>query len=117
LSNTAVTADVLYVASSTYLNNASVISVEDTRAGYFLNLKPLVDTDTDLNPDDYLPVSGKSTSGIRGSGRCPSPPTVCVDVQPIRFDNAKLPYPTDQWTLDDLSNAVRQLAVKTLTAK
>src|SRR5260221_8154355 len=42
-------ADVLYIASAPYFNNTSSISTEATRAGYFLNLKPLVDADTELN--------------------------------------------------------------------
>jgi len=54
------------VAYAQLLNNASVISVEDTRAGYFLNLKRWSILIRDLNPDDYLRLCGQSYQWDQG---------------------------------------------------
>ncbi len=111
-------ADVLYVASSTYLNNTSTISVEATRAGYFLNLKPLVDTDQELNSDDFFPTLWQSYQWDQGVWALPfaADPYV-LTYSPSAFDAAKLAYPDDKWTFDDLTNAIRQLSGKDAEGK
>lgn len=111
-------ADVLYVASTPYLNNNSVISEEATRAGYFLNLKPLADADTELKPDDFLPALWQSSQWDQGIWALPfaADPYV-LTYSPSAFDAAKMPYPADQWTVDDLTNAIRQLSAKDASGK
>src|SRR5450432_711967 len=111
-------ADVLYVASAPYLNTTSSISTEATRAGYFLDLKPLVDADTALDSDDYLPTIWQSYQWDQGIWALPfaADPYV-LTYDPSAFDNAKLPYPSDQWTIDDLANAVRKLSVQNGSGK
>jgi ABC-type glycerol-3-phosphate transport system substrate-binding protein len=112
------TADVLYVASTPYLNNTSRISTEATRAGYFLNLKPLVDSDPELNSADYYPAIWQSYQWDQGVWALPfgTDPYV-LTYDPAAFDSAQMAYPTDQWTLDDLSAAVRKLAIKDSSGK
>jgi len=111
-------ADVLYVASSTYLNNTSTISTEATRAGYFLDLKPLVDSDTALNSADYPPAIWQSYQWNQGIWALPfaADPYV-LTYDPSTFDRAQMAYPTDQWTLDDLTAAVRKLAITDASGK
>ncbi len=106
-------ADVLYVASFPYLNNTSIISTEATRAGYFLDLKPLVDADTELNSNDYLPTLWQSYQWDQGLWALPfaaDPYVLTYDSS--AFDNAQMAYPSDQWTLNDLTEAVRKLSTK-----
>ncbi|MEP7284543.1 MAG: hypothetical protein ABI947_02090 [Chloroflexota bacterium] len=106
--------DVLYVTNGNIIGtNAPSISVEATRAGYFLNLKPLVDSDTTVNPDDFFPSIWQSYQWDGGIWALPfaaDPYVLSYSVS--AFDNAKLAYPNDKWTIDDLSNAMQQLAVK-----
>src|SRR5579859_3985118 len=111
-------ADVLYVASSTYLNNTSAISTEATRAGYFLDLKPLVDSDTELNSADYPPAIWQSYQWDQGIWALPfaADPYV-LTYDPSAFDSAQMAYPTDQWTLDDLTSAARKLAITDASGK
>lgn len=111
-------ADVLYVASSTYLNNTSAISTEATRAGYFLDLKPLVDSDTELNSADYPPAIWQSYQWDQGIWALPfaADPYV-LTYDPSAFDGAQMTYPTDQWTLDDLTSAARKLAITDASGK
>src|SRR5262249_13048986 len=106
-------ADVLYVASFPYLNNSSGISTEATRAGYFLNLKPLVDANTTLNSDDYLPAVWQSYKWDQAIWALPfaADPYV-LTYDPAAFDNAQIAYPSDHWTLDDLTENVRKLSGK-----
>src|SRR5258707_2789080 len=49
-------ADVLYVTNANITgSDTTSLSVEATRAGDFLNLKPLADDDKTLNPSDFFP--------------------------------------------------------------
>src|SRR5579871_3863458 len=111
-------ADVLYVASTPYLNNSSIVSEEATRAGYFLDLKPLADADTELKPDDFLPALWQSYQWDQGIWALPfaADPYV-LTYSPSAFDNAKIAYPNDQWTLDDLVKAIDTLSQKDASGK
>ncbi len=97
-------ADVLLVTSSN-------LSVEATRAGYFLNLAPLTAVDPDLNIADFIPAAWQSFQWDGGVWALP----ISVDVtlliyNPGAFDEAGIAYPDPNWTIDDLANAVRTLA-------
>jgi ABC-type glycerol-3-phosphate transport system substrate-binding protein len=111
-------ADVLYVASTPYLNTATNISTEATRAGYFLDLKPLIDADTNLKPDDYLPTLWTSYQWDQGVWALPfaADPYV-LTYDPAAFDAASLAYPDDKWTLDDFTGTVRKLSLKDSNGK
>ncbi len=111
-------ADVLYVASANYLNNASSISEEATRAGYFLDLKPFVDADSTVNTDDFFPALWQSYQWDKGVWALPfaADPYVLTYL-PSAFDSAKLAYPSDGWTESDLVNAVQQLSLKDANGK
>jgi ABC-type glycerol-3-phosphate transport system substrate-binding protein len=111
-------ADVVYVASTSYLGNTTRLSVEATRAGYVLNLKPLVNIDTKLNPDDFFPALWQSYQWDQGIWALPlaADPYVLTYL-PSAFDTARIAYPADQWTLDDLTSAIRQLSLKDADGK
>ncbi|HEX2908799.1 MAG TPA: extracellular solute-binding protein [Phototrophicaceae bacterium] len=99
-------ADVLYIGS----NN---LSPEATRAGYFLDLAPLVNSDIDLNPDDFFPGIWEAFQWDRGIWGLPVSASVQVVIYSVdAFDNAGLPYPDEGWTLDDYINAARTLTEK-----
>lgn len=100
------TADVIYIDSDG-------VSVEATRAGYFLDLTPLASADPTLNTDDFIPAAWESLQWDNGIWGIP----VSVDVATLvydkdAFDAAGLAYPTGSWTIDDLATAARTLAEK-----
>jgi ABC-type glycerol-3-phosphate transport system substrate-binding protein len=97
-------ADVLYV-------NTFNLSVEATRAGYFLDLTPLTSIDTTLIPEDFIPAVWDSYQWDGGIWAIPVSASVSLLMyQPAIFDAAGLPYPNASWTMDDLSHAVRELS-------
>ncbi len=100
------TGDVLYVTSGN-------LSSEDTAAGYYLDLAPLVNDDQTLNPDDFYPAIWQSYQWDRGIWALPvsADPYVLL-YNPEAFDKAGLAYPTDKWTVDDLIDTARKLTGK-----
>lgn len=97
-------ADVLYVSQDN-------LSVEATRAGYFLDLTPLTSADTGLNTDDFLPAAWRSYQWDGGIWAIPAAVSVYIlGYQPEKFDEAGLAYPNSAWTLDDFENAASALA-------
>ncbi|MDX1995032.1 MAG: extracellular solute-binding protein [bacterium] len=96
-------ADVVYAG----LNS---ISPEATRAGYFLDLRPLADGDSILNADDFYPAALDSYRWDGGLWALPtgiSPEVLIYDA--AAFDRAGLAYPTESWTWTDVMNAARAL--------
>jgi ABC-type glycerol-3-phosphate transport system substrate-binding protein len=96
-------ADVILIDSETMLPEA-------TRAGYFLDLYPLVNTDTTINRDDFYPSVWQSFQWDGGMWAIP----VTVDAVMIfydeeAFDDAGLAYPDEAWTMYDYEFAVRTL--------
>ena len=87
-------ADVVYLASTSYLGNTTRLSAEATRAGYILNLKPLVNIDTKLNPDDFFPALWQSYQWDQGIWALPlaADPYVLTYL-PSAFDTAGIAYP------------------------
>src|SRR5258708_28561347 len=97
-------ADVVSISSNT-------ISVEATRAGYFLNLEPLVSEDKTINTDDFFPAIWQSYQWDKGIWALPTAANVYVlTYKPAAFQKVGLPEPTEKWTLDDLVNAINKLA-------
>lgn len=90
-----------------------ILSTEGTRAGYFLDLAPLAKVDTSLNVDDFYPALWQSFAWDQGLWALPtSAQVIAMSYSPSAFDKAGLAYPGDQWTLNDLENAIRKLAQK-----
>ena len=82
-----------------------------TRAGFYLDLKPLIALDRTLNASDYFAPVWDSWGWDGAQWGIPSTFNVSVLLYDrAAFDKAALTYPTDSWTLDDFSNAVRSLS-------
>ncbi|MEP7285822.1 MAG: extracellular solute-binding protein [Chloroflexota bacterium] len=104
-------ADVLYADIFT-------ISPEATRAGYFLDLNPLVAEDKTLNTDDFFPTVWQSFQWDRGVWALPTAADAFIlTYNPAAFDKAGVEYPNDKWTVDDMASAIRKLAVKDSSGK
>jgi len=98
------TADVHFMYSHT-------LSSENTRAGYFLDIAPLITADTTLLLEDFMPSMRDTFAWDGGTWALPIVATSLVVVyDPDAFDKASLNYPTDHWTVDDFSHASRLLA-------
>jgi multiple sugar transport system substrate-binding protein len=81
--------------------------------GVLLNLQPYLDASPGLL-DGFYPVTlqvYKQDDGYYGLPR--DFQTIVLYYNKAMFDAAKLPYPTDDWTLDDLRNAAKQLTKDT----
>jgi ABC-type glycerol-3-phosphate transport system substrate-binding protein len=98
------TADVLYVDTSS-------LTAEDTQAGYFLDLMPLVQSDPDLDTSDFIPAVWNSYQWDNGLWAMPiSTDVILLTYDQTLFDNAGIAYPNERWTIDDFANAARALA-------
>jgi ABC-type glycerol-3-phosphate transport system substrate-binding protein len=99
-------ADVLWVSSYN-------ISAEATRAGVFLDLRPLINGDTSFDTNDFLPGMLESFSWDNGVWALPAVGDITLIIyDPAKFDAAGVAYPNENWTLDDFANAARTLAVR-----
>jgi ABC-type glycerol-3-phosphate transport system substrate-binding protein len=93
-----------------FLMNTSSLSVEATRAGYFLNLAPLTGSDPTLYPEDFFPAAWQSFQWDQGVWAVPvALDVITLNYDPEAFDAAGLSYPNAQWTMDDLAYAARAL--------
>ena len=85
-----------------------------TRSGYILNLAPLVNADTSVNPADYFAAMWESFTWDDGMWAMP----IAGDMfgtfySQSALDAAGLVYPQDNWLLNDLSLMAEQLALNT----
>lgn len=111
--------DALLTASQAYASTADVLfvdnsnlSVQATRAGYYLDMTPLTSSDTSLNADDFIPGVWQSFQWDNGIWALPvSTDVIILTYNPAEFDKIGLAYPNERWTIDDLDNAARKLAV------
>ncbi|MBN1284326.1 MAG: hypothetical protein JXB47_02905 [Anaerolineae bacterium] len=109
--------DAHLTAAEEYVGQADVLlvlpvlmSAEMTRAGYFLDLAPLVASDPTFNPDDFFPAAWQSVQWDQGIWAIPTSFDIdTLNYLPERFDEAGLNYPTERWTIDDFDFAVRAL--------
>jgi len=100
-----------YVSSADVLLLSSDVGSEISRAGYILDLNPLVSSDPTFNPADFHESMLRSFSWDNGLWAIPYSGAVTIMYYlPEKFDEAGLNYPTDVWSLDDLENAIRALA-------
>lgn len=96
-------ADVLYIQSG-------VITPETTRAGYLLDLSPLIEGNAAFDVDDFYPGMLGSFQWDRGTWAIPVAGSVTMFVYDrLAFDNAGLAYPNENWTFADITNAARAL--------
>lgn len=89
------------------------VSSESTRAGYFLDLEPLIAADASLLTEDFVPAMREAFTWDGGQWALPvlaTPLVVIYDAD--AFDTAGLTYPTESWTFDDFAGAARQLVGK-----
>ena len=105
LNTVASAADVLFVTPDE-------TGVEATRAGYLLDLKPLVNADATFDPVDYSP---SVWSTYQWDSRLWALPalydTSFLVYDPAVFDATNLTYPATTWTFDELATAARSLTV------
>lgn len=102
----AATADVLQF-------NSYQMSVELTRAGYLLDMTPLLNSDGDALLDDFYPALLRSFQWEGGTWALPiSGYLNLVIYEKTAFDAAGQPYPDENWTLTDFINAGKALTVR-----
>ncbi len=98
------TADLLLV------NEANLTPVL-TRAGFFLDLNPLIRSDIEINVDDFYPQMWQSFQWDGSQWAIPVAGDLTVLIYvPESFDAAGLTYPDEFWTLTDFENAIRALS-------
>jgi ABC-type glycerol-3-phosphate transport system substrate-binding protein len=101
----AVKADVLYVY------NINHLSIESTRAGYWLDLEPLLSSDPNFDGSAYYPSLLKSFQWEGGAWALPAKTNVqLLYYDRDAFDRRGVSYPHNNWTLEDFAAAVRALA-------
>lgn len=84
---------------------------EATRAGYFLDLSPLVSTDLNLPAEDIVSAFHDAFSWDGGQWALPVMATpLVVAYDPAAFDAVGLAYPSESWVFDDFAHAARLLA-------
>lgn len=102
----AASADVVFV-------DTSRLSPEAADAGYYLNLMPFVQSDKAFATDDFFPSLWQSFQWDQGLWALPiGANVVLLTYEPAAFDKLGMAYPSDQWSLDDLSGAIQKLAIK-----
>lgn len=86
------------------------LGVAATRAGYFLDLTPLVNSDLTLNPAEFYPAAWQSFQWDDGIWALPiGGNLVLVNYDQAAFDSVGLLYPDENWTLADYAEAARTL--------
>lgn len=99
-----------------YMSAADVILVdaflnpEITRAGYALDLAPLVSADSAMNPNDFYTTAWDSFMWDAGMWAVPiASEPLLIDYNIEAFDANGLTYPNENWTIDDFAFAAREL--------
>ncbi len=88
------------------------LSPLDTQSGYFLDLAPLITADEAIKTEDYYPVLWQSFQWDNGMWALPVTAfPIVMGYDAAAFDREGLEHPNEHWTVDDLANAARKLAV------
>jgi multiple sugar transport system substrate-binding protein len=96
-------ADVLYV-------NSFSLTAAATQAGNFLDLAPLTRTDADLNEGDFYPSAWQSFQWDNAVWALPISLDAAIMLYDRQaFDATGLTYPSPDWTMAELANAIRTL--------
>ncbi|MBI5957756.1 MAG: extracellular solute-binding protein [Chloroflexi bacterium] len=101
----------------TYARSADVLAIDSsdlspevTRAGYFLDLAPLVNSDPDLNSADFYTAVWKSFQWDGATWALPvAADAILVFYDKAAFDEAGLPYPDTWRNITDFELAIRTL--------
>jgi ABC-type glycerol-3-phosphate transport system substrate-binding protein len=89
------------------------ISIEATRAGYYLDLNPLIQVDPTFDPSLYYPSAWQSVGWDGGVWALPLAAQIyTVIYDPDAFDAGGLAYPDSNWDLADYVHAIEALAVR-----
>jgi multiple sugar transport system substrate-binding protein len=81
----------------------------------FMDLKPFIENDPDFSLDSFFPEAMKRFT-VNGKIYCiprDTAPFACVYYNKKLFDEAGLPYPTDDWDWHDLLDKAKQLTKRT----
>lgn len=93
-------ADVMFVSSTNF-------SLHATRAGYFLDLAPLISGDASLDVVQFDPDIWSAFQWDQGTWALPlSTRVIAFAYRPDAFDEVGLAYPDADWTLDNLQQAM-----------
>jgi ABC-type glycerol-3-phosphate transport system substrate-binding protein len=100
-----------------YVSSADVLVVDSgaldsvaTRAGYFLDLAPLVNSDSMMNSGDFYDAVWRSFQWDGGTWAIPvSVDATVLAYDPLAFDAAGLMYPNASWSIQDFEYAARTL--------
>lgn len=102
--------DYVSAADLVLVNEANLNPVV-TRAGFFLDLNPVIRADADFNVDDFYPQMWQSFQWDGSQWAIPVAADLTTLIYvPEAFDNAGLTYPDEFWTLADFENAIRALS-------
>jgi multiple sugar transport system substrate-binding protein len=98
--------DVIFVST----DNVDLLS----GSGRLTDLNPYLEKDADLKATDYYPAMVKRFSLDGKLLVLPRDiaPVVCVYYNKNLFDAAKLPYPKDDWTWDDMNAYAKKLTIR-----
>ncbi|MDD5644837.1 MAG: sugar ABC transporter substrate-binding protein [bacterium] len=82
--------------------------------GAFLDLTPFINNDPLISIDDFFP---EVVDRFRVDGRLyclprDTAPFACVFYNKSIFDAAEIPYPTDDWTLDEMLETAKKLTIR-----
>jgi ABC-type glycerol-3-phosphate transport system substrate-binding protein len=103
--NLAAQGDVVFLISG-----SSALTLESTRAGLFLDMSPLITSDTDMIQEDFYPAAWSVYQWDRGIWGLPialNPYFLVYDK--AAFDAEGLAYPEANWSMDTLAHAQRTL--------
>lgn len=104
LTEYAQSADVLFVDND-------FLSPELTRAGVFLDLTPLVQVDSFLNPADFHPKVWESFGWDDSQWALPiAGSAIHIEYIQSKFDEKNLIYPDSNWSMLEIENTARELA-------
>jgi ABC-type glycerol-3-phosphate transport system substrate-binding protein/beta-lactamase regulating signal transducer with metallopeptidase domain len=103
--------DAHFQAIQDYANSADVLFFDgynlsltphDTRAGYVLDLAPLINSDSTFQADDFYPQIWSSFQWDNGIWGVPTgADMVVLNYDKTAFDRAGLTYPTGDWSWDN----------------
>ena len=98
-------------SADVFLVNETTLTPEITRAGYLLDLTPLISIDPTLDEFDFYPALWNSFQWDGGVWALPYQGNVTVLMYDNEiFDREGVFYPEPSWSLVDLENALRALA-------
>jgi multiple sugar transport system substrate-binding protein len=87
--------------------------------GVFVDLKPYLDKDPNLKSSDFYPeaIDHYTVKGMLTALPRDIAPVAVIYYNKNKFDEAGLPYPKDDWTMDDLLATAQKLTKKDATGK